>query len=439
MTAALVREILQRSGEHLSLVSIAVAIALLIALPLGVVVQSRSGWARLVLGLANTVQTIPSLAIFGLLLTVPLLGGIGPTPAVVALILYALLPLLRGLITGLSQVPPGLKEAGQALGLSPGQVLRHVDLPLALPSLMAGLRVATVISVGVATIGAAIGAGGLGVFIFRGIATVNNTLLLAGALPSAVIALAADSALGALEQRLTQRATPANAPRRSTDPRGGPPWGGPPRGGRGRWLRRRWRPVLAWSVLAAALLAAPAAWRWLAPVPGSGSSGTVVIGAKGTTEQLLLGELLAQEIEGRTPLRVKREFSLGSTFLVHDALRQGRLDGHVEYTGTAWTAILRQPPLPPEQRLAVWQRARELYHQRYGLRFATPPTAMDLGLTYRDLADGRVDLIAGDSTSGLIPALNLRMLEDNRHEFPPCDVVPVFNNASLKRHPEALS
>ena len=132
------------------------------------------------LGLANAVQTIPSLAIFGLLLTVPLLGGIGSTPAVVALTLYALLPLLRGLLTGLQQVPPGLKQAGQALGLSGGYVLRYVELPLALPSLMAGLRVAAVIAVGVATIGAAIGAGGLGVFIFRGIATVNNTLLLAG-------------------------------------------------------------------------------------------------------------------------------------------------------------------------------------------------------------------------------------------------------------------
>jgi osmoprotectant transport system permease protein len=180
MTVALAWEILQRCGEHLLMVALAVAIALAIALPLGVAIQGRPRCAQLVLGLANAVQTIPSLAIFGLLLTVPVLGGIGPTPAVVALILYALLPLLRGLVTGLSQVPPGLKEAGRALGLSPAQVLRHVELPLALPSLMAGLRVATVISVGVATIGAAIGAGGLGVFIFRGIATVNNTLLLAG-------------------------------------------------------------------------------------------------------------------------------------------------------------------------------------------------------------------------------------------------------------------
>ncbi len=204
MTVALAREIIFRSGEHLVLVASSVALALLIALPLGLAIQAHPRWRRLVLGLANAVQTIPSLAIFGLLLTVPLLGGIGSTPAVVALTLYALLPLLRGLLTGLQQVPPGLKQAGQALGLSGGQVLRYVELPLALPSLMAGLRVAAVIAVGVATIGAAIGAGGLGVFIFRGIATVNNTLLLAGALPAAAIALAADACLGALENHLVQ-------------------------------------------------------------------------------------------------------------------------------------------------------------------------------------------------------------------------------------------
>lgn len=472
MTSALLREILQRSGEHLLLVALAVALALLIALPLGLLIHGRPRLSRLVLGSANVVQTIPSLAIFGLLLTVPVLGGIGPTPAVVALTLYAMLPLLRGLVSGLDQVPPGLKEAGRALGLSPRQVLLHVSWPLARPSLMAGLRVASVISVGVATIGAAIGAGGLGVFIFRGIATVNNTLLLAGALPAAGLALAVDGGLGVLEGQLSSS--------RSRRP------------GRGRlwWL----------SGLSLVLfLALPLSWRWLGPERARAD--TVVIGAKGYTEQLILGELLAQEIEANTPLRVRREFSLGSTFLVHEALRQGRLDGYVEYTGTAWTAILHQPPLPPAQRSLVWQRTAHLYEERfglrlfpslgfentfamlirradgerlglrtisdavkpaqgwkaafgyeflnrqdgypglarrYGLRLAAPPSAMDLGLTYRALAEGRVDLIAGDSTNGLIPSLRLQRLEDDLAYFPPYDAVPVFNKASLARHPELI-
>ena len=476
MTAELAREIIFRSGEHLVLVASSVALALLIALPLGLAIQAHPRWRRLVLGLANAVQTIPSLAIFGLLLTVPLLGGIGSTPAVVALTLYALLPLLRGLLTGLQQVPPGLKQAGQALGLSGGQVLRYVELPLALPSLMAGLRVAAVIAVGVATIGAAIGAGGLGVFIFRGIATVNNTLLLAGALPAAAIALAADACLGALETHLT---------RGSRQPRPRP------------WLRRRW--ALAAALTGAALLAIVLGWHQLAP---PGPAGSVVIGAKGFTEQQLLGELLAQEIEEHTSLQVRREFSLGSTFLCHEAVRQGRVDGYVEYTGTAWSAILKQPSGPgASDRASLWNRARRLYAERYGLRmfpslgfentfailirqaqgqqlglrtisqavqpargwragfgyeflnrgdgypglasryglrFAAPPTAMDLGLTYRALADGRVDLIAGDSTSGLIPSLKLQVLLDDRNYFPAYDAVPVFNAASLERNPELV-
>ena len=480
MTVALAREIIFRSGEHLVLVASSVALALLIALPLGLAIQAHPRWRRLVLGLANAVQTIPSLAIFGLLLTVPLLGGIGSTPAVVALTLYALLPLLRGLLTGLQQVPPGLKQAGQALGLSGGQVLRYVELPLALPSLMAGLRVAAVIAVGVATIGAAIGAGGLGVFIFRGIATVNNTLLLAGALPAAAIALAADACLGALENHLIQ------GTRR-------------PLQRLGLWQGFRQRGALAAALIGSALLAVALSWHQLA---SPGPAGSVVIGAKGFTEQQLLGELLAQEIEEHTSLQVRREFSLGSTFLCHEAVRQGRVDGYVEYTGTAWSAILKQPSGPgASDRASLWNRARRLYAERYGLRmfpslgfentfailirraqgqqlglrtisqavlparrwraafgyeflnrgdgypglasryglrFAAPPTAMDLGLTYRALADGRVDLIAGDSTSGLIPSLKLQVLLDDRHYFPSYDAVPVFNAASLERHPELV-
>ncbi len=498
LSPALAREILQRSGEHLLLVALSVALALLIALPLGLAIQGRPRWSRLALGLANAVQTIPSLAIFGLLLTVPLLGGIGPTPAVVALTLYALLPLLRGLITGLQQVPAGLREAGRALGLSSGQVLRHIALPLALPSLMAGLRVATVISVGVATIAAAIGAGGLGVFIFRGIATVNNTLLLAGALPSAAIALAADAALGALELRLVRGVHPSGE--RPHGQRRAPWRRGPLRAG---WPQG-WRGLAATAALLAALSVTTAlvislGWpRLLALRP----SAPVVIGAKGFTEQLLLGELLAQEIEARTALPVKREFSLGSTFLVHEAVRRGRIDGYVEYTGTAWSAILKQPDAArPQGRQELWERSRRLYAERFGLRLfpslgfentfamlirrsegqrlglqrlsqavpaarewraafgyeflnrpdgwpglarryglqlAAPPSAMDLGLTYRALAEGRVDLIAGDSTNGLIPALDLQILEDDRRYFPPYDAVPVFNAASLRRHPELV-
>ncbi|MCX5939999.1 MAG: ABC transporter permease/substrate-binding protein [Cyanobium sp. LacPavin_0818_WC50_MAG_67_9] len=189
-------ELPRRLVEHLGLVGLALAIGLLLALPLGVILARRPRLAELLLAGASVLQTIPSLALFGLLLTVPLLGGIGPAPAVVALSLYALLPLLRTTVTGLKGVPAGLVEAGLVLGLSRRQIFRSIEVPLAWPVILTGIRLATVSSVGLATVAAAIGAGGLGVFIFRGIATVDHGLILAGAVPAAGLALLLDWVLG---------------------------------------------------------------------------------------------------------------------------------------------------------------------------------------------------------------------------------------------------
>jgi osmoprotectant transport system permease protein len=155
-----------------------------------------------VLGAANVVQTVPSLALFGLLIPVPLIGGIGLRTALVALTLYAILPVLRNTVVGISGVDPAVREAGRGLGMTDGQLLRRVELPLAASVILAGVRLATVIGIGLATIAAAIGAGGLGVFIFRGVAMVDNRTILAGALPAAALALAADGILGAIEHRL---------------------------------------------------------------------------------------------------------------------------------------------------------------------------------------------------------------------------------------------
>jgi osmoprotectant transport system permease protein len=155
-----------------------------------------------VLGLANVVQTVPSLALFGFLIPVPFLGGIGDTTAIVALTLYALLPILRNTYEGLAGVDPAVVEAARAMGMTDRQMLWQVELPLSLPVILAGVRVATVISIGVATIAAAIGAGGLGVFIFRGVAMVSNAVILAGAIPAALLAIAADVIFSLIERRL---------------------------------------------------------------------------------------------------------------------------------------------------------------------------------------------------------------------------------------------
>jgi osmoprotectant transport system permease protein len=194
-------EILQLTGEHLLLVAISTALAVFVGVPLGLALARRPRLARPVLGFAGVVQTIPSLALFGLLIPLPLLGGIGARTAIVALVVYALLPILRNTYAGIRSVDPAIVEAATGLGMTTGQRLWLVELPLALPVVLAGVRIATVVSIGLATIAAAIGAGGLGVLIYRGIATVDNRLILAGALPAAVLALAADGLLGWIERR----------------------------------------------------------------------------------------------------------------------------------------------------------------------------------------------------------------------------------------------
>ena len=477
-------DLASRIAEHLALVSLAMAIGLLLAIPLGVLAARRPVLARLALAAANGLQTIPSLALFGVLLTVPLLGGIGPAPAVVALSIYALLPLLRTTVIGLQGVPAGLVQAGLALGLNRRQVFWAIEFPLAWPVVLTGIRLATVGSVGLATVAAAIGAGGLGVFIFRGIATVDHGLILAGALPAAALALLLDGLLG-LDLGASRRRLLA-------------------------WLTsRRWsaprvvRPLVLAPVPLVGLLLMVLllmASLLMASLLGPHQAKPVItIGSKNFTEQVILGELLAQQIENNTPLKVKRQFDLGGTFVLHEAVRRGQVDGYVEYTGTAWTAILKRPPISDAQR--VWKETAKRYQsqfdltvfpslgfdntfailvrtgdaqrhqlqtisdllplaptwragfgfeflnrqdgyrglsQRYGLVFRTPPREMDLGLTYRALADGQVDVIAGNATDGQITSLKLTPLVDERHYFPPYQAVPVFNSASLRRHPQLV-
>jgi len=196
------KEIWVATREHLTLVFIAMLIAIAVALPLGMFIVGRPRLQSVALGLANIFQTIPSLALFGFLIPIPFLGGIGTRTAVVALVLYALLPILRNTCVGLSGVDPVVLEAAEAMGMTERQILFRVRVPLARSILIAGIRTSTVITIGVATIAAAIGAGGLGVFIFRGVAMVSNAVILAGAVPAALLALTADYLLGWLERRL---------------------------------------------------------------------------------------------------------------------------------------------------------------------------------------------------------------------------------------------
>jgi osmoprotectant transport system permease protein len=444
--------------QHVLLVGASTLAAIAIGVPVGILAARRPRLGAPVVWLANVVQTIPSLAMFGFLLPLPLVGGLGARVAILVLILYALLPIVRTTLAGVRGVDRSLVEAGTALGMTPRQLLWQVELPLAVPSIVAGIRVAAVIGVGTATIAAAVGAGGLGEYIFRGLSMVDSTVILAGAVPAALLALAVDGALLLGERALR-------------------------RGARG--------PMLA----AAAAIIVVAGAGGLSWARTGSTDATIRVGSKNFTEQIVLGELVAQHIERSTGLKVERRLNLGGTFICDRALRSGDIDVYVEYTGTADTAVFKNPvetdrarvldrlrqsyaaggvtllsPFGFENTFAILVRgddARRLglrtiedvaphsrswqagfgyeflqradgypgLRDRYGLQFSAV-RAMDLSLIYRALSQKQVDLVAGDATSGLIAAYDLFMLEDNRHYFPPYDAVPVARSATLLRHPE---
>src|SRR5205085_1589962 len=273
------RDLLTLVGEHLLLVAEAIACAVAIGIPVGVLLTRRKFLQRPVLGVTSILQTIPSLALFGFLIPLPF-GGIGPRSAVIALVLYALLPVVRNTVTGIEGVDRNVREAAVAMGMTARQILWQVELPLAARVILAGVRVATVISVGVATIAAAIGAGGLGTYIFRGLRQNDNTLILAGAVPAALMALAADWLIGLLEARVG-----ANRQARTNE----------------RRARLRRRMIAATLALAAIVgLVAFVAWRGPRQARTTTQMSTpIMIGSKDFTESVILAELLTQELEAQ--------------------------------------------------------------------------------------------------------------------------------------------
>src|SRR5690348_14382967 len=304
-------ELLGLIAQHVKLVAIAIGVAVVIGVPTGILLTRYRAWRGPVLGVANVMQTIPSLALFGFLIPLPFIGGIGARTALVALVVYSLLPIIRNTITGIMSVEPSVREAAVAMGMTDGQILRQVELPLAMGVIVTGIRVATVIAVGVTTIAAAVGAGGLGVYIFRGLRQYDNNLLLAGAVPAALMALAADFSLGLLEQRFSLEGKKATSVLQKV------------------------------GIIALLLVLALVGYGWWnssrqASQPST-SGARVVVGSKDFTESALLAEIVAQMLEKRG-VTVERKFELGGN-LPFDGLVAGRIDIYPEYTGTAYTAI----------------------------------------------------------------------------------------------------
>ncbi len=451
--------------QQIYLVFLALMVALIIGVPLGLWIARREKSRAIFLSVASILQTIPSLALLALLL--PFLG-IGVKPAVVALSVYALLPIIRNTVTGINQLPEELLEAANGLGFTRWQRLWLVEIPLAMPVIIAGVRTATAMAMGIATLAAFIGAGGLGNFIYQGLSLSNMRLVLLGAIPAAILALLFDYILSLIEKWLAKR----------------------PRVKKRRYIKK----IISFVVVA--LLVANLLFALVSLTP---HKNTIVIGTKDFTEQYILGELMAQLIQAKTNLHVVRKFNLGGTVFCHEALLKGEIDVYPEYTGTAYLVILNQQIRLPSQ--AIYFFVQSAYNREFNLTWLKPfgfnntqavaindsfadansiktisdlvPFAPDLvmgvsgdclqradclpglvsvyninfkaiklmspGLMYAAVAGKQINAIVAFSTDGRIQEFHLNLLVDDKNLFPAYYAAPVIRSDFLKAHPEVAS
>ena len=465
-------DILIRASQHLWLSLLSVIGAVAIGVPLGIWIARRESWQAPVLGFANIMQTVPSLALFGFLL--PILG-LGTGNALVALVLYSLLPIIRNTFTGLTGVDPHVREAARAMGMTTNQMLRRVEMPLAADVILAGVRTATVLCIGITTIATFIGAGGLGDLIQNGLRTNDNVITLAGAIPATLLALGADWMLGSWQKTMAARrqgiARPAT-------------------------LQRIGMASGAAALLL--LLIAPQLVNAFTPAkrgPVAVSGPPITVAAKDFSEPQILAEIfiLAAREQG---INAVRGPNLGGN-LAHKAILDGQIDVYPEYTGTAYTELLGNKPMsdtkrvydetkvqygskfgltvsPPlgfsngfamlirgadAKRLGIETLSQAVPYARdwtagfgpdfisradgwpglsrtYGLSLAAPPRSVEIGLLNRALASKQVDLIAGNETDGTIPSLNLFQLRDDKSYFPPYQGVYIVRDEALNKQPK---
>lgn len=459
--------VIQKLIEHMQITLIAVLFAVFVGVPLGIIVSRSEKLGKVILGGANIFQTIPSLALFGFIIPLPIIGGIGYKPAVIVLFLYALLPIIKNTYIGIGSIDNAVIESAKGMGMTSRQILIMVTLPLAFPIIMGGIRVATVINIGTATIAALIGAGGLGDFIFRGISMSDTGIILAGAVPTTVLALSVDFILGLVENKLPVSTI-------------------------GHLITNK-------KIMKRALVAI------LIPIIAIGSISYIKstekdeiirIGTKNYTESRLMGELLSVYIENNTGL--KTEISeLGGTLPTFKAIQSKNIDMYVEYTGTAYTTILKKTgDIPSSQE--VYDTVKKEYNEQFGLTWLNPlgfnntytlsvkkeiadkynlktfsdlakysdkfvlgATAeilerpdgfpglkelynlnfkdiksLDPGLRYNAIEDNAVQVIDAFSTDGKLQELGLVVLKDDKDYFPPYYAVPLVNNKTLEENSE---
>ena len=458
--------------QHIQLTIFSIVIAIAIAIPLGILIVRYRKLSTPVIGLANVIQSVPSLALLGFL--IPVLG-IGSKPAIIMVVMYSLLPIVKNTFTGLTNISPSLIEAADGMGLTNTQVLLKVRFPLAMPIIMSGIRISAVTAVGLMTIAAFIGAGGLGYLVFSGVQTVNNNMILAGAIPACFLAIFLDFIIGKVENIVIPEgikvSTPGTVKKNKTI--------------FGSKKFQIWTSIIVLIVILSSV-----ATSFL------GNKNTIVVGSKNFNEQLILGDMVASLIEAKTDIKVERKLNLGGTNVVFTAMQSKDVDMYVEYTGTCLVNILKQPAMTDAAK--VYDTVKTDFAKKYAIEvlnplgfnntyvvavkkdfaqknnlntisdlakisstlnagftmeFANRPDGylgvqktyglnfknvkgVDAGLRYTALANNETQVLDAFSTDGLLKKFDLKLLKDDKNFFPPYYAVPIVNADTLKKHPE---
>lgn len=468
-------QILSLMIEHIQLTFIAVGCSILVGVPLGILISYVKPLSKPVLGIANIVQAIPSLALLGL--SIPLLG-IGELPSIVMVVIYSLLPIVKNTFIGLENIDPLTLEAARGIGLTKTQRLFKIQIPIALPVIMAGIRISAVTAVGLMTMAAFIGAGGLGYLIFSGIRTVSNAQILAGAIPACLLALLVDWLIGMIEKLVT----PVSLQKEY-------------QGSYEQLLKSRKRKKVILGAFAVAI-AGILAFNTIGGVIGNKSGEKIVIASKDYTEQIVLMNLYADVIEDKTDLQVVRKENLGGTQVCVSAMEKEEIDMYIDYTGTQFMSILKhdtnndtdevyeickkemkeqygfdilgQTTYNNTYVLAMKKELADKYNikttsdlkayapelvtgttleflnrkdgynklcEYYGLNFKGNK-GMDSAARYTALENDEVNVIDAFATDGLLKKFDLQLLEDDKSFFPPYHAIPTLRDGILDKYPE---
>lgn len=457
-------QILDLLVQHIYLTLAAIGIAIVIGIPLGIIVSRVKFLRKPIIGFVNLVQAVPSMALLGLL--IPILG-IGSTPAIFMVVVYSLLPIVKNTYTGIASIDPVVLESAKGIGLTKNQSLFKIQLPLALPIIMSGIRISAVTAVGLMTLAAFIGAGGLGYLVFSGVQTVNNNMILAGAIPACILALIVDFIFGKIEVAVTPKGLSNQDKKKNT------------------FVLKIIGVIMAIAILFMGVSS------FL-----SSKKDKIVIGSKNFTEQLILGNMYADLVEDKTDLEVERKLNLGGTSVAFGALEKGDIDMYVDYTGTLLANVMKEKNIDNSidyyedikknmdsehgltlldplgfnntYNLAISKELSDKYgintisdlakysgdltlsptmefqnredglvglQKHYGMNFKNVKS-LDGSLRYSALTSGESQVIDAFSTDGLLKKFDLKTLKDDKNFFVNYSAVPIVNNKTLDKYPE---